>query len=140
MIHTLTRQPDAHEFELVKKYVQDFWLDDTNMRIEQFRVLLKGNELIAFGRVRENPDATELCTIGVVQELRGKGYGSEITNALLKEVKRDAYIVTVIPDFFAKLGFKPVSEYPPSIQAKCNLCTSQYHVGEEYRVMKWSYN
>ncbi len=131
------KQPNAGEFEEVKKWVEDFWLDDESMDSARFRVLVDSNKVIAFGRLRENIDATELCTLGVVKEFRGKGLGRLMVECLLKEAKQDIYVVTVIPAFFSKLGFEFVENYPASMQKKVNLCTTDYHVGEIYRVMKW---
>lgn len=131
------RQPDDREFEEVKKLVEDFWLDNNNMLKEQFRILLYKDKLAAFGRIRQNKDATELCTLGVVKELRGKGLGLAMVKALLAGTKGEVYVVCVIPGFFGKAGFKEVSQYPESIKAKVNLCTTHFHVGEEYKVMRW---
>jgi N-acetylglutamate synthase-like GNAT family acetyltransferase len=132
-----TRQPDDKEFEEVKKLVEEFWLDNRNMLKEQFRILLYKGKLAAFGRIRRHMDAIEFCSLGVVKELRGKGFGRAMMQCLLAGIKGDSYLVTVIPDFFSKLGFKEVEQYPDSIKAKANLCSTQYHVGEEYKVMKY---
>lgn len=138
MIHGATiRRPDEKEFEEVKKYVEEFWLDNNNMLREQFRVLLYNNKLAAFGRLRKNADATELCTLGVVKKYRGRGFGKAMVKALLKEAKSEVYVVCVIPEFFKKTGFKEISSYPESIKAKVDLCTQYFHVGKEYKVMKY---
>jgi len=137
MADIVVRHPGEKEFEEVKKYVEDFWLDNNNMLIGQFRILLYKGKLAGFGRIRENDDATELCTLGVVKELRLKGLGKAMVKALVETVKTDVYLVTIIPEFFRKAGFKETKEYPESIKRKEHLCTTQYHVGEEYKVMKY---
>jgi N-acetylglutamate synthase-like GNAT family acetyltransferase len=132
-----TRQPDDREFEEIKKLVGEFWLDNRNMLKKQFRIVLYKGKLAGFGRIRENDDATELCSLGVIKELRLKGLGKAMVKALVATVKTEIYLVTVIPEFFSKAGFKETKKYPESIKRKERLCTTEYHVGEEYKVMKW---
>ena len=131
----IIRQPGDKEFEEVKKHVDDFWLDNETMQKEQFRILLYKNKLVGFGRIRKNKDATELCSLGIIKEMRLKGLGKVMVKGLLSEVKGDVYVVCVIPDFFRKAGFTEVAEYPTSIQKKVNLCTADYNVGEPYKVL-----
>jgi len=131
------KQPGANEFEQVKQFVQDFWLDDTDLQPQQFRVLADNGNVIAFGRLREHADATELCTIGVAKDFQNKGFGKEMVSHLISLARRDVYLVTVIPGFFAKLGFTKVEQYPLSIKGKIDMCIRDYHVDEPYFVMKW---
>jgi len=131
----IIRQPGDKEFEEVKKYIEDFWLDNETMLKEQFRIILFKNKLVGFGRIRKNKDATELCSLGIIKEMRLKGLGKAMVKGLLSEVKKDVFVVCVIPDFFRKAGFIEVTEYPISIQKKVNLCTTHYHVGEPYKVL-----
>ena len=131
------KQPDEKEFEQVKSLVEEFWLDNENLQPQQFRVISDNGKVIAFGRLRENVDATELCSLGVAKDFRGQAFGEKMVKALLEEAKMDVYIVTVIPAFFEKLGFTYEKKYPASMQKKVDLCTTHYHVGEPYRVMKW---
>jgi len=133
----IIRQPNDTEFEQVKKYVREFWLDNTDMHKEQFLVLLQNKKFTAFGRLKEHADCSELCTLGVVKEFRGKYFGQELTKALIKKAKHEVYLVTVIPDYFKKVDFVITSKYPASLKSKVNMCTTQYHVGQEYRVMKY---
>jgi N-acetylglutamate synthase-like GNAT family acetyltransferase len=131
------KQPDENEFLQVKQLVEDFWLDNMDMKPEQFFILSENGKVIAFGRLRKYDDATELCTLGIAKEFRGKGYGSALVLHLLKQANTEVFAVTVIPDFFLKFGFKIVSEYPQSIENKCKLCAEAYHTGEKYEVMRW---
>jgi N-acetylglutamate synthase-like GNAT family acetyltransferase len=131
------KQPNEKEFEQVKKLVEEFWLDDTDMQPEQFNVLSDGGKILAFGRLREHTDAAELCTIGVAKDFQKKGLGEKMVKHLLDRSKRDVYLVTVIPGFFTKMGFNCTEKYPDAIKKKVELCTKEYHVDEPYFVMKW---
>ncbi len=133
----IIRQPDDTEFAEVKEYVEEFWLDNSNMVKEQFLILLYKGHFAAFGRLKEHPDCSELCTLGVVNEFRGKHLGEAMVKALVKKAKSQVYLVTVIPDFFAMLGFSFTEKYPAPMRQKVEVCTKEYHVGETYKVMKY---
>jgi len=138
MSNTVFQQPSLAQFEEVKKYVEKFWLDNDNMQPEQFRILLDDSKLVAFGRLRKNNDATELCSLGVLEEYRHHGMGSALVKHLLSIASSDVYVVCVIPGFFKKQGFNTVTEFPSSIQKKRDLCVNHYHVGIPYEVMRFS--
>jgi N-acetylglutamate synthase-like GNAT family acetyltransferase len=138
MSTTIIRQPTESEFERVKKYARQFNLDDENMGIKEFKVLLHDNKLAAFGRLKVHKDATELCTLGVVEEFRGKKLGETFVRDFIANAKQDIYVVTVIPAFFSKMGFKEVKEYPASIKEKTEMCGTKHHVDETYVAMKWT--
>jgi N-acetylglutamate synthase-like GNAT family acetyltransferase len=133
----IIKQPDAKEFEQIKQHVKDLWLDDDSLKPEQFSVIADKGKVIAFGRLREHNDSTELCTLGVVKGSQRKGYGTKIVRHLLAQANRDVFLVTVLPGFFAKLDFDFADKYPDSLQKKVEMCGSHYHVGETYKVMKW---
>ena len=139
MIETdiIYKQPDEREYEEVKLMVEDFWLDNADMKREQFRIISENRKVIAFARIKEYEDATELGTLGVAKEYRGMGYGSKMVLHLLKQAKDDVYIVTTMFRFNANLGFVLVENYPDSISKKVNTCAKDYHVDEPYFVMKW---
>ncbi len=131
------KQPNEEEFEQVKKLAKELWLDMEDLKREQFYVLSDNGNVIAFGRLREHHDSTELCTLGVSTKEQAKGYGIQMVNHLLKQAKRDVHLVTVIPGFFTKQGFNFVEKYPASLQKKVDMCSTHHNVGEIYRVMKW---
>ncbi|MGP8216141.1 MAG: GNAT family N-acetyltransferase [Bacteroidia bacterium] len=138
MSSIIIRQPNDAEFNSVKSYVKEYWLDDESMSKEQFKILLYEGNLAAFGRLKRHSDGIELCTLGVVEKFRNKNLGTAMVKGLLSGIGQDVYIVTVIPGFFTKLGFKATKEYPGSLQKKCDNCCNNYHVGQTYVVMKYS--
>ena len=134
----LIRQPNEVEFQGVKSYVKKFSLDDREMNRQEFKVLLYDNKLAAFGRLKNHTDGIELCTIGVVEEYRGKQLGNAIVRELLSDIKQDVYLVTVIPAFFTKLGFKEAKEYPIFLQNKRDNFCEHHHPGDCISVLKYS--
>ncbi len=131
------KQPNEYEFEQVKQLVKEFWLDDLDMQPQQFSVLSDNGKVIAFGRLREHADATELCTMGVTKGFQKMGYGEKMVQHLQSIAKRDVFLVTIIPDFFSQINFKIVNTYPDSLKKKVDRCSADFHVGETYNVMKW---
>jgi len=131
------KKPNEKEYAQVLQHVEEFWLDDSCMKPEQFSIISDNGKVIAFARIKEYADAVELGTLGVAKEFRGKGFGSKLVNHLLNEAKSDIYVVTTIFKFNANLGFVLTDEYPESIQHKIDTCCKDYHVDEPYFVMKW---
>ena len=131
------KHPDEQEFEQVKQMVDEFWLVNENMQPEQFQVISDNGKVIAFARLKEKEDATELGTLGVDIAFRGKGWGSKMVVHLLGLAKRDVYVVTTLFEFNARLGFKLVDEYPESVRKNLEACRKDYYVPEPYFVMKW---
>lgn len=130
------KQCDPEEFELVKKLIHEFELDDRQLKQEEFLTLLKDKQLIGFGRVREYDGYSEMCSTGVIPEARNKGYGSKLLKALEEKATQPVYVVSVIPSFFEKLGFEICNNYPPAIKEKLNYCIHGLPVEEKYVVMK----
>ncbi len=131
------KQPNEKEYAQVLQLVEEFWLDNINMRQEQFTIISDNGKVIAFARMKEYPDALELGTLGVAKELRGNGYGSKLVSHLISLAQRDVYVVTTLFKFNANLGFVLVNEYPESIRKKIDICAKDFHVEEPYFVMKW---
>ena len=134
----LISTPTNIEMTLIHHHVKDFVLDAEDLQKEQFLIARHKNTLIGFGRLRKHKDCTELCTLGVLPEHRGKGVGKKITNKLIKKAHSEIYVVCIIPNFFQKFGFEIVKNYPSSIARKHHLCTTKFIVDEAYCVMRFS--
>jgi len=132
------RQPNETEFVEVRNHLKKFVLDSSEATKEQFKVLLYDDKLAAFGRLKQRNDGVELCSVGVVEEYRGKKLGEAIVKDILSIVKTDVYLVTVIPNFFKKLGFIETKEYPASLQHKRDNFCEYHHPGDCITVMKYS--
>lgn len=134
-MHLNLRIPTEKEFQLVCDYIKAFELDNRDLQKEQFMVALFGNELLGFGRLRHHSDGVELCSLGVVAPHRRKGIGRAIVNALVKQAVNDVFLVCIIPEFFAPMGFTTVSHFPDSIKNKMQYCASELIVPETYVAM-----
>ena len=129
------RTPSEKEFLQIRNYIQQFELDDRNLKKEEFTAAFRVNELVGFGRLRKHSDCTELCSLGVVTQHRRKGIGKAIVKELIQRTNNSIHLVCIIPYFFEPLGFQIVANYPWAIQDKLNYCIQELVVPETYVVM-----
>jgi len=129
--------PTKKEFEQICEYIHEFELDDCDLSPHQFIIALNGNDkLLGFGRLRNHPDCTELCSLGVVTQHRSQGIGKAIVSQLIKRAIGKLYLVCIIPEFFTPFGFTIVNHYPAPLLNKLNYCTHELVVPEIYVVMQ----
>jgi amino-acid N-acetyltransferase len=73
-------------------------------------------------------DLAEIRSLAVAENQQGKGLGSQLVEAGIKEAKslglKKVFALTYIPDFFSRFGFKEVekSVLPHKIWADCLKC------------------
>ena len=125
------------DFDLIKKYIKQFELDNRKLSVNEFVVAKENNQIIGFGRIRKHNGCDEFCSLGVIEPERNKGIAQELIKARIKLATQPIYLVRIIPDFFEPLGFEVVNVYPPEIQDKLDHCTSELVVPEPYVVMKY---
>ncbi len=126
----------SDDFDLIKKLIQQFELDDRDLHYNQFLVYKKNDELLGFGRIRKHNGCDEFCSLGVVESKRFTGIAKELILARLKIATQPVYLVCIIQEYFKPLGFKIVNVYPPEIANKLDYCCSELVVKEKYVVMK----
>ncbi len=128
------------DFEKIKEYVAKFDLDNRDLQQHQFLVAKENNKLLGFGRTREHKGCDEFCSLGVLEENRFNGVAKELILARIRISTQPIYLVCIIPEYFKKLGFIEVSEYPLEIADKLHYCISELAVPEKYVVMKYEGN
>lgn len=134
-------QPNDVLMKQIAAYVEAYVLDDEDLQPQQFVAALAGKTLVGFGRLRKHNDCDELCTLGVIEEHRGKGVGKALVNKIKKLAQQNLYLVCIIPDYFVPLGFSVIHEkIPAAMKRKHQRCTSEYVVEEEYCVMALNKN
>lgn len=127
----------GQEFDLIKKLIQEFELDNRDLQLHQFLVAKENDKLIGFGRIRKHNGCDEFCSLGVIESKRFNGVAKELILARIKIATQPIYLVCIIPEYFESLGFKIVHEYPLEIADKLNYCISELVVPENYVVMKY---
>ena len=125
-----------NEFPIIKKLIAEFCLDDNDLHASQFLVAKFEEKIVGFGRLRQYPSCNELCSLGVIEDLRLKGIGRQLTLSLIKKATLPLYLVAIIPDFFTKFGFTEIPDFPSELGVKLKYCTEALSVPETYLVMK----
>lgn len=115
-------------------------MDDRDLHSHQFLVAKEDQKLIGFGRIRRHNGCDEFCSLGVLESQRFNGIAKLLIEARIKIATQPIYLVCIIPDYFKKLGFVVVEEYPSEMADKLQYCTSELVVPEEYVVMKYQNN
>lgn len=132
------------QFEIVKKGIEEMHLDDRALDKKDFIIgTMENDEVAGFGRIRHYSTSAELCSLGVFEKFRNKGVGKTICQALINQFienypSKNLYVVTIIPSYFEKLGFKVcqnINQLPSEIIDKLNYCTTQLSVPEKYVVL-----
>jgi amino-acid N-acetyltransferase len=107
----------------IRKLVLSAKLDPTQLRWEQFWVIEYEGKVVACGQLRSFEQAQELGSIVVAKPWRNQGLGTILSNHLIQEATQPLYLECLgqkLADFYARLGFVPVSwqELPQSLKFK----------------------
>ncbi len=118
------------EWSYIKENLENYWLDDTDAKWEDFCVAKEGERTVAFCRIVEREGYLEIASLGVDYYRREKGIGSKLFRYMLDLIKerdpgREVYVVTDKPDFFRKFGLKETLDVPDELEDKRqNKCRS----------------
>lgn len=102
----------------IVQMIGEYDLDYENLAHEQFLVIEEAGEILAFGRLKPYADAVELGAVGVRKDLRNKGYGRMMVQALMEKAPKEVWITTDLKDYFKKFGFAESKDMPVSIKNK----------------------
>lgn len=125
------------ELPLILNIAKSLDLDCEDPAWNQFTVARQKGTIVGIGRLRTYPECTEIATVGVVSDVQNKGIGSLIMKELIRKAPREVFVTCVIPDFFSKLGFQLVKQYPSVLQKKVDFCKSYDYRDDQVFVMKF---
>jgi amino-acid N-acetyltransferase len=130
--------PDSIAIEqLIQVHVADGTLLPRSLRdicenIRDFIVVESEGEIIGCGALHlYGMHLAEIRSITVTSKAKGKGAGEVLVKALLKEARHQSVtcvcLFTRIPDFFGRMGFRPVNKeaLPDKALKDCLLCPRQ---------------
>lgn len=124
------------EMLIIEPLAKNFDLDCDDLSAHQFVTAKKNGVTIGFGRLRKYPGCAEIATVGVLIEEQKKGVGTLIVKELIRTGPPVIFITCVIPEFFSKLGFQLVKQYPVVLQKKVDFCKSYNFNDDQVFVMK----
>lgn len=122
----------------IERLAKSFDLDCEDLSWNQFIVAKKNETLMGFGRLKNYPGCTEIATVGVIEEEQKMGVGSLLVKELVRNGPAEIFVTCVIPEFFNKLGFQMVKQYPSILQKKVDFCKSYDFNDEQVFVMKFT--
>ncbi len=101
-------------------------LDYPARDLTRFQVGELEGKVLAIAELKEYDDFCLLSCVGVREDLQGSGLGLKLVNRVLKDVRKDVYLYTLVPGFFKKAGFveagSPPATLPPRIIYGCTSC------------------
>ena len=124
IIRPARRSDQAQIIELLKELdlyyagleLNDFWVAEEHCKI------------ISTAQLEVFPEFCFLSSVGVKQTEQKHGIGQALLTELFSQCKnqKPVYLYTIIPDFFAKFGFKSTTDLPSQIPGKeryeCQEC------------------
>ena len=132
------RKARSRDFKAIKILAEAFNLDSEDMKVEEFKVAVEGENILGIGRLKPAGDLLELCSLCVVQHKQKEGIGKLLVKSLLRSAKKDIYLATIIPDYFKPFGFKALDFTPEFMKKKADWCEGCHP--ERCTIMKWEYN
>lgn len=112
-------QAEPEDMSFIAQELCRLKLDQENLDFQQFLVARQGKKIAGFGRIKAEEGFYEMASLAVLEDYRGQGLGMAIARRLLALCPgHTVYLVTDIPKFFEKLGFKIAEEVPPRLLQK----------------------
>ena len=124
------------DMPVIQQLAKAFDLDCEDLSWGQFVLAKRADKIIGFGRLRQYPDCTEVATVGVISEEQKNGVGTLIVKELIRRGPAEIFVTCVIPDFFNKIGFQMVKQYPAVLRKKVDFCKSYDFSEEQVFVMR----
>jgi N-acetylglutamate synthase-like GNAT family acetyltransferase len=122
------RKARPEDLSRVIRLARKYDLDYAGMEADDFWVAEENGRIWGIGALKKHPDCLELCALGVDERKRGRGWGERLARAVIRNAKGKLFLATIIPGFFARLGFKRTADVPASMVKKeewCAGCTKE---------------
>jgi len=132
------RKAQSEDMTFIKDKISNFRLDDEDLDYRQFVVVVNGDEIIGFGRIRPHKEVFELGCVGIVEHRRNQGIGKMIVEHLINIFPSDdVYITTDLIKYFERFGFKRIEPGPKELVEKLKrVCVSKCREGAVVMVYK----
>jgi excinuclease ABC subunit C len=126
------RKPKKKELEGIREILEGEQLDTEDLDQHKALVVEKRKKIVGFIRLKPLDDDFELASMWVHPKHRGQGLGDELTEAILRKVKKGK--VYTLPcahlmDWYGAMGFNPVKKIPKSLEPKLERCQKVFGEG-----------
>ena len=111
-------------------------LDTRNANYRDFLVAKAEGEIIGFGRLKKHGTFTEMGTFDVVPEYRSQGVGHKLMNHLLEKANDEVYLLTTIPEYAYRFGFRLLEKVPPFVEGQYDNCAKANYPNKVYVLLR----
>ena len=122
----LIRQAKKEDYPQIIKLISEIEQTYPGFEPNSFWVAETDNFIVGTVRLIEIGNFVFLESLASKQDHQGQGVAKKLLEESLKNIKKDIYLFTIIPDFFKKFGFEPISHIPTSLPSKeryeCQYC------------------
>ncbi len=112
----------VEDMPLIVHLAEKFKLDTRDIKIENFLVAKEDGILLGFGRLKYHKEFTEMGTFAVLPAYRHRGVGQKLMNQLIKIAPEEVYLLTTIPEYGYRFGFRLVMKVPDFIKPHLLAC------------------
>ncbi len=105
----IIRKASPAERTGVLRLLSQYFLDTEGVESREYLVAVVGGKLVGCASLGQG-EFLEVWDIVVHPSYRGRGIGTALLKALLESVEGEVFLRTTSPGFFARSGFKPISE------------------------------
>jgi N-acetylglutamate synthase-like GNAT family acetyltransferase len=116
------RKAKKADFPDIIRLAKMYNLDYSGMEADDFWVAEESGRIRGICGLKKHLECSELCALGVDEEVRGRGWGGQLVRAVLRDAPGELYLATVMPSFFARFGFEKTDVVPGSMVKKAEWC------------------
>jgi len=122
----LVRPAKAEDYPEIIKLISEIDEAYPGFAPDSFWVAEEVGTIVGTVRLIYYPNFVFLESLAVKKDHQGLGIAKKLLADSLKTIKKDIYLYTIIPDFFQKIGFTPISPPPDFLPGKaryeCQFC------------------
>jgi N-acetylglutamate synthase-like GNAT family acetyltransferase len=122
MIVMRVRKARELDFPQVARLARKYRLDYAGMEADAFWVVAERGQIRGICGLKKHPECLELCALGVAEKWRRRGLGERLVRAVVRKAGGELFLATVIPGYFARLGFEKAKSVPASMVKNAEWC------------------
>lgn len=123
----MIRKSGVGDRQVIEKLLNDLDLGYKGQSFDDIWVAEEGGKVVSVAELKEYDDYYFLSSVGTTPAAQGGGIATLLLNIILHGINKPVYLYTIIPEFFARLDFKPVDfsdKLPARTQYNCAACQS----------------